>query len=91
MVTSYLRKGSTLSSGSQPSEVGMGNGDISRGTPEEAIGTCMWANGNPNQVMGGTLRGRQANTKVKTISVRRKKLLVDLGNHLRVENRLYLR
>ena len=48
IIASYLRKGSTLSSGSQPSEVGMGNGGIRRGTPEEAIGTCMWANGNPN-------------------------------------------
>ena len=45
MVTSYLRKGSTLSSGSRPSEVGMGNGGIRRGTPEEVIGTCVWANG----------------------------------------------
>ena len=47
METSYLRKGSTLSSGSRPSEVGMGDGSIRRSTPEEAIGTCMWTKGNP--------------------------------------------
>ena len=45
MLTSYLRKGSTLSTGSQPSEVGMGNGVIRRGTPEGVIGTCVRANG----------------------------------------------
>ena len=45
IIASYLRKGSTLSSGSQPSEVGMGNGGIRRGTPEGVIGTCVRANG----------------------------------------------
>ena len=45
MIASYLRKGSTLSTGSQPSEVGMGNGVIRRGTPEGVIDTCVRANG----------------------------------------------
>ena len=35
----YLREGSTLRDGSGPSEVGMSDGGIRRGAPEEVIGT----------------------------------------------------
>ena len=48
VILGYLREGSTLRNGSRPSEVGMSDGGIRRGTPEEAIGTYVWTKGNPN-------------------------------------------